>query len=103
MYDVVIGYVIGTVVGIFLFRMYVQERIVTATLDMLIEGDYVRSYIDQDGITQLYRWDESDDLNAWETLERLIEDMEANPEQYDSMINSIIKAEEEDNETDDTP
>jgi hypothetical protein len=101
MYDVVFGYVIGTIVGIVLFRMYVKERIVTATLDMLIEQEYVRAYIDNHGITQLYKWHEVDHEAIWDAIEQAVSDMENHPERYDSMITDIL--EEEENETDDTP
>jgi len=76
MYDVVFGYVVGTLVGIVLFRWYVREGIVSATLDMLIQEEYVRSYVDDQGITQLYKWHELDQEQLWDTLEGLLNEME---------------------------
>ena len=75
MYEVMLGYVVGTLVGIFLFRVYVKERIVTATLDMLIQEEYVRAWVDKDGITQLYKWHELDHEQLWDTLESIMEEM----------------------------
>ena len=75
MYDVMFGYVVGTIVGIVLFRLYVKESIITATLDMLIQEEYVRSYVDDEGITQLYKWHELDQQQLWETLEEMIEEI----------------------------
>ena len=75
MYEVMLGYVVGTLVGIVLFRWYVKERIITATLDMLIQEEYVRSYVDDEGITQLYKWHELDQQQLWDTLEEIMEEM----------------------------
>ena len=75
MYEVMLGYVVGTLVGIVLFRWYVKERIVTATLDMLIQEEYVRAWVDKDGITQLYKWHELDQQQLWDTLEDIMEEM----------------------------
>ena len=75
MYEVMLGYVVGTLVGIVLFRMYVKERIVTATLDMLIQEEYVRAWVDDEGITQLYKWHELDQQQLWDTLEDIMEEM----------------------------
>ena len=68
MYEVVIGYVVGTVVGLLLFRMFVRERIVTATLDMLIQEEYVKSWEDEEGTTQLVKWREAVDVESWRRL-----------------------------------
>ena len=84
MYEVMLGYVVGTLVGIVLFRWYVKERIVTATLDMLIQEEYVRSYVDDEGITQLYKWHEVDQQQLWDQIEEIITDMETNNETDDS-------------------
>ena len=78
-----LGYVVGTLVGIVLFRMYVKERIVTATLDMLIQEEYVRAWVDKDGITQLYKWHELDQQQLWDTLEGILEEMEESKNETD--------------------
>jgi len=84
MYEIMLGYVVGTLVGIVLFRMYVKERIVTATLDMLIQEEYVRAWIDDEGVTQLYKWHEVDQKQLWDTIEEIITDMESTNETDDS-------------------
>jgi hypothetical protein len=61
-FEMIAAYAVGTIVGVYLFREWTRERLVTTTLDVLIEQDYLRSYIDGDGVTQLYKWYELDDL-----------------------------------------
>ena len=95
MYEVAIGYVVGTVVGLLLFRMFVRERIVTATLDMLIQEEYVKSWEDDDGTTQLMKWREAVDVESWR---RLYE--EINDDKFDEILKEIL---EEEDEKDDTP
>ena len=70
-----IGYIVGSIAAVLLFRHVVREHIVKKTLDMLINEEYVRAYQDDDGITQLYTWRESVDLDVWEQLEGIIEEM----------------------------
>ena len=95
MYEVAIGYVVGTVVGLLLFRMFVRERIVTATLDMLIQEEYVKSWEDEDGTTQLVKWREAVDIESWR---RLYE--EINTDKFDEILKEIM---EEGSDKDDTP
>ena len=86
MFELVVMYVAGTAAGLLAFRAWIKERIITDTLDMLIKEQYLRSWIDEEGITQLYKWHEYDQ----EVLEDLIQQLEE------------IEIEEE-NEKDDTP
>ena len=95
MYEVAIGYVVGTVVGLLLFRMFVRERIVTATLDMLIQEEYVKSWEDENGTTQLVKWREAVDVESWR---RLYE--EINTDKFDEILKEIM---EEGSDKDDTP
>ena len=97
MYEVAIGYVVGSLAALMLFRAVVREHIVKKTLDMLINEEYVRAYQDDDGITQLYTWRESVDLDVWEQLENIIEEMGS-----DEKINDLMDEIEKD-EKDDTP
>lgn len=57
-----IAYVIGTASGIGIFHRMIKENLVAQALDTLVENDYLRSYIDDDGITQLYKWYELEDV-----------------------------------------
>jgi hypothetical protein len=56
------AYVAGTAAGIGIFRWWIKERIITATIDSLVEQEYVRSYEDSHGITHLYKWHEIEDI-----------------------------------------
>jgi len=100
MYEVAIGYVVGSAAALMLFRTVVREHIVKATLDMLINEEYVRAYQDDDGITQLYTWRESVDLDVWEQLEDFIEEM-GSDEKINDLMDEIEK--EIQDEKDDTP
>ena len=97
MYEVAIGYVVGTVVGLLLFRMAIRERIVTATLDMLIQEEYVKSWEDEDGTTQLIKWREAVDAESWR---RLYEEIDT--DKFEDILNEIMEEREVD-EKDDTP
>ena len=100
MYEVAIGYVVGSAAALMLFRAWVREHIVRTTLDMLIDEAYVRSYQDDDGITQLYTWREAVDLDVWETLEKAIEEM-GSEKKIKEMIQQMEQ--ELEDEKDDTP
>ena len=56
------AYVVGTAVGIVIFRQAIKEHLIVQALDTLVEQDYVRSYVDDEGITQLKKWYDLDDL-----------------------------------------
>ena len=101
MLEVIVCYVVGTVAGGLLFRQWITERAIVRTLDMLIKEDYVRSWTDEDGVVQLYKWEENQgiDEELWRRLESLIQET-----QNDPAMNKILEEiMEEDNETDDTP
>ena len=93
MYEVALGYVVGSAASLFLFRAWIKENIVSSTLDMLIREDYVRSWIDDEGIIQLSKLDEGiPDVGeispeVWAQFEKIIEEMR----------------EEDESEEDDTP
>ena len=93
MFEVALGYVVGSAASLFLFRTWIKENIVSSTLDMLIREDYVRSCIDDEGIIQLSKLDEGiPDVGeispeVWAQFEKIIEEMR----------------EEDESEKDDTP
>ena len=101
MLEMIVCYVAGTAAGLLAFRGWMKERIVTATLDMLIQENYVRAWVDDDGITQLYKWDERPEMDeeTWRRLEAIIEEAQRDIA-MEEMINDIV---EENDETDDTP
>jgi hypothetical protein len=101
MLEVMVCYLAGTAAGGLLFRSWIEERAITRTLDMLINEDYVRSWIDSDGVIQLYKWEESPEMSdeMWQRLEAIVRETRDNPE-MDEILEDIM---EEENETDDTP
>ena len=100
MYEIAIGYVVGSAAALLLFRTMVREHIVKVTLDMLINEEYVRAYEDDDGITQLYTWRESIDLDVWEQLEKAITEM-ADEKKSEDIMNELER--EIEDGKDDTP
>lgn len=95
------AYVIGSAAALWLFRKWVEERIVTATLDTLIRDGYLYSWIDDHGITQLTKV--RDVLMEKSELD-IIDEMD--PAEIEAIVDELIeldKARKEDNETDDTP
>jgi len=70
-----LAYVIGTAAGIGIFRGWIQERIITATIDTLIRDEYIRSFEDEQGITHLHKWYEFDDI-----IERIQEEQREHEE-----------------------
>jgi hypothetical protein len=61
-WHVATAYVVGTAAGIGIFRWWIKERIITMTIDTLVEEEYVRSYEDEHGITHLHKWHDIDDI-----------------------------------------
>jgi len=93
MYEVALGYMVGSAASLLLFRTWIKERIVGSTLDMLIAEDYVRSWIDDDGVVQLSKLDEN-------IMDREISDEVW--EKFEQALNEL-KEENEEREEDDTP
>jgi len=93
MYEVALGYMVGSAASLLLFRTWIKERIVEGTLDMLIQEDYVRSWIDDDGVVQLSKLDE-------DIMDREISDEVW--EKFEQALNEL-KEENEESEEDDTP
>ena len=67
--DVIVSYLVGTGAGVWLFKRYVEEDLIRRTIDTLVEEDYVRSYMNEDGDIELYKWYELEDV-----LEKMIEE-----------------------------
>ena len=101
MLEMVVCYVAGTAAGLLLFRRWIEERVITRTLDMLINEDYVRSWIDSDGVIQLYKWEENPVMSEemWRRLEVIVREARDDPA-MEEILEDIM---EEENETDDTP
>jgi len=101
MLEVIVCYLAGTAAGGLLFRQWIEERAITRTLDMLINEDYVRSWIDSDGVIQLHKWEDDPvmDEETWRRLESLVREAHNDPA-MNQILEDIM---EEENETDDTP
>ena len=85
MYEVAIGYIVGSAASLLIFHGWIKERIITKTLDMLISEDYVRSWIDDDGVVQLSKLNEGMTANispeAWSRFEKLMDEIDADEEE----------------------
>lgn len=55
-------YGVGTIAGIALFHYHIKERMVQATLDSMIEDEYIRTSVDENGEVHLHRWYELEDI-----------------------------------------
>jgi hypothetical protein len=107
------AYVIGTAAGLWLFREVIKEKIVTATLDTLVEQGYLFSWLDSDGVTQITKWSEvasiaeqvaakaADDDDIEESDLDIIERL--TPAEIEAILDELIQEDEQDSETDDTP
>ena len=73
-WHVIAAYAAGTAAGIGIFHTWVKERIITMTIDSLVDQEYVRSYEDADGVIHLHKWHEFDDII--EILEERINERE---------------------------
>ena len=62
MFEMIAAYTVGTIAGVYLFREWTRERLVPNTLDVLIEQGYLRSWIDDEGTVNLYKWYEIEDI-----------------------------------------
>ena len=91
MWQLLAAYFVGTAGGIMIFRQQIKENIVASALDALVENDYLRTYVDNDGITQLYKWYENDleeeELTDMERIERM------SAEEIEEILDELIKEE----------
>ena len=79
-WHIIAAYAAGTAAGIGIFRHWVKERIITMTIDSLVDQEYVRSYQADDGTIHLHKWHDLEDI-----------------------LEQIKESREEDDETDDAP
>ena len=57
--EVIVSYIAGSVMGFWMFKQMTTERTIAATLDNLVDEGYIRTRVDDEGITQLYKYDEN--------------------------------------------
>ena len=94
--QMLVAYGVGTLAGIWLFRRAVLEHTIVQTIDDLVRNDYARSYTNEEGEVELYKWYELDDV---------IEEL-ARQKEIDDSIREAVEIQErmwEDEEEDDTP
>ncbi len=96
--EVVVSYIVGSVVSIWLFNRIVRERTVAMTLESLVDEGYIRTRIDEDGITQLYKYDELPNIRI--TFEDVEELMDMDEDELARRIEEVL---EEDDDEDDEP
>lgn len=79
MLEMIVCYVAGTAAGLLLFRTYVKERIVSGTVDMLLEENYLCGEVDADGVMHLTKIEDIEPRispELWNHLEAALRDME---------------------------
>jgi hypothetical protein len=79
MLEMMVCYVSGTAAGLLLFRTFVKERIVSGTVDMLLEEKYLCGEVDADGVMHLTKIEDIEPRispELWNHLEAAMREME---------------------------
>ena len=97
--EVIVSYIVGSVAGIWLFKRLATEHTIAATLDNLVEEGYIRTRVDKDGITQLYKYDEHPDFTI--TFDDVEDLMNMDEDELARRIEEVL--EEDDDEEDEPP
>jgi len=97
--EVIVSYIAGSIASIWLFRRMITERTIAATLDNLVDEGYIRTRVDDEGITQLYKYDELPNIRI--TFEDVEELMDMDEDELARRIEEVL--EENDDEEDDPP
>ena len=97
--EVITSYIVGSVASIWLFRRMVTERTIAMTLDNLVDEGYIRTRVDEDGITQLYKYDELPNVRI--TFEDVEDLMDMDEDELARRIEEVLQ--EDDDEEDEPP
>ena len=97
--EVIVSYIAGSIVGFWMFKQMTTERTIAATLDNLVDEGYIRTRVDEEGITQLYKYDEKPNVTL--TFEDVDELMNMDDDELLRRIEEVL--EEDDDEEDDPP
>ena len=62
LWQLLAAYFVGTAAGIIVFRQAIREQLVSGAIDALVENDYVRSTVDEEGTQHLKKWYDLEDL-----------------------------------------
>ena len=97
--EVITSYIVGSVASIWLFRRMVTERTIAMTLDNLVDEGYIRTQVDEDGITQLYKYDELPNVRI--TFDDVEDLMDMDEDELARRIEEVLQ--EDDDEEDEPP
>jgi len=97
--EVIVSYIAGSVMGFWMFKQMTTERTIAATLDNLVDEGYIRTRVDDEGITQLYKYDEKPNVTI--TFEDVDELMNMDDDELLRRIEEVL--EEDDDEEDEPP
>ena len=97
--EVIVSYIVGSVASIWLFRRMVTERTIAMTLDNLVDEGYIRTRVDEDGITQLYKYDELPNVRI--TFDDVEDLMDMDEDELARRIEEVLQ--EDDDEEDEPP
>ena len=97
--EVIVSYIVGSVVGFWMFKQMTTERTIAATLDNLVDEGYIRTRVDEEGITQLYKYDEVPDIKI--TFEDVEDLMDMDEDELARRIEEVLQ--EYDDEEDEPP
>jgi len=99
------AYVVGSAAAVWLFRTWVKESIITATIDTLAKDGYLYSQVDRDGVVHLTKWYEIEEQEEemWDEMESDLDVIDRlTPEEVTAILEKLIE-EETRREEDDTP
>ena len=97
--EVIVSYIVGSVAGIWLFKRLATEHTIASTLENLVEEGFIRTRVDKDGITQLYKYDEYPDFTI--TFDDVEDLMDMDEDELARRIEEVL--EEYDDEEDEPP
>ena len=96
---------VGSAAAVWLFRTWVKESIITATIDTLAKDGYLYSQVDRDGVVHLTKWYEIEEQEEemWDEMESDLDVIDRlTPEEVTAILEKLIE-EETRREEDDTP
>ena len=99
------AYVVGSAAAVWLFRTWVKESIITATIDTLARDGYLYSQVDRNGVMHLTKWYEIEEREEemWDEMESDLDVIDRlTPEEVTAILEKLIE-EETKREEDDTP
>ena len=99
--EVIVSYIVGSVAGIWLFKRLATEHTIAATLENLVEEGFIRTRVDKDGITQIYKYDDDERPDVKISFEDVEDLMNMDEDELARRIEEVL--EEYDDEEDEPP